>query len=188
MKVNWCFQIVVLKKTLGQRTLAEESLGQQGARTSQSWRKPTLNIHWKDWCWSWSFNTLATWCKEPTHWKRPWCWERLKAGGEGDDRGWDDWMASSTQWTWVWASSRREWRTGKPGVLQSMDSQRVKHDSATEQQRRFPFLKKHKLRGSVTSCPAIQELGNKIFSFKTKRNSPRWKHRITGKSEEHIKR
>ena len=70
------------------------------------------NIHWKDWCWSWSSNTLTTWCKEPTHWKRPWCWERLKAGGEGDDRGWDCWMASLTQWTWVWASSGRWWKTG----------------------------------------------------------------------------
>ena len=57
----------------------------------------------------------ATWCKEPTHWKRPWCWERLRAGGEGDDRGWDGWMASQTQQTWVWANSRRWWRTRKPG-------------------------------------------------------------------------
>ena len=65
--------------------------------------------------------------------ERPWCWERLKAG-KGDDRGWDDWMASPTQWTWVWASSRRWWRTGKPVVLQSMGSQRVRHDWATEQQ------------------------------------------------------
>ena len=79
-------------------------------------------------CWSWSSNTLATWCKELTHWKRPWCWERLKAGGEGDDRGWDGWMASSTQWTRVWASSGRQWRTGKPGMLQSMGSQKVGHD------------------------------------------------------------
>ena len=67
--------------------------------TSQSWRKSILSIHWRDWCWGWSSNTLATWCKEPTHWKRPWCWERLKAGGEGDDKGWDGWMASLTQWT-----------------------------------------------------------------------------------------
>ena len=52
--------------------------------------------------WSWSSNSLATWCEELTHWKRPWCWERLRAGGEGDDRGWDGWMASSTRWTWVW--------------------------------------------------------------------------------------
>ena len=57
-------------------------------------RKSVLNIHWKDWCWSWSSNTLATWCKEMTHLKRPWCWERLRARGEGDDRVWDGWMAS----------------------------------------------------------------------------------------------
>ena len=66
-----------------------------------------LNIHWKDWCWNWNSNTLATWCKELTHWKRPWCWERLKAGREGSDRGWDDWMASPTQWTWICANSGR---------------------------------------------------------------------------------
>ena len=64
---------------------------------------------------------LATWFEEPTHWKRPWCWERLKAGGEGDDRGWDGWMASPTRWACVWASSGSWWRTGRPGVLQSMD-------------------------------------------------------------------
>ena len=57
-----------------------------------------LNIHWKYWCWSWSSNTLATWCEELTHWKSPWSWEILKAGGEGDNRGWDSWMASLTQW------------------------------------------------------------------------------------------
>ena len=62
-----------------------------------------LNIHWKDWCWSWSSKTLATWCKELTHWKRSWCWERLKAG-EGNDRGCDGWKASPTQWTWVWTA------------------------------------------------------------------------------------
>ena len=93
---------------------------QQGDQTSQSERKPTLNIHWKNWCWSWSFNALATWCEEPTHWKRLWCWERLRTGGEGDDRGWDGWMASLTRWTWVWASSGSWWWTGKPGMLQSM--------------------------------------------------------------------
>ena len=71
------------------------------------------------WCWSWSSNTLATWYEEPTHWKIPWCWERLKAGGEGDSRGWDGWMASPTRLTWVWASSRNWWWTGKPGMSQS---------------------------------------------------------------------
>ena len=80
----------------------------------------------------WSFNTLATWYKELTHWNRPWCRERLRAGGEGDDRRWDHWMASPNRWTWVWASSRSWWWTGKPGVLWFMVSQRVRHDWATE--------------------------------------------------------
>ena len=66
--------------------------------------------------------------------KKPWCWERLKAGGERDDRGWDGWMASLTQRTWVWASSGRWWKTRKPGMLESMGSQRVGHDWVTEQQ------------------------------------------------------
>ena len=56
-----------------------------------------LNVHWKDWCWSWNSNILATWCEELTHLKRLWCWERLRAGGEGDNRGWDGWMASLTR-------------------------------------------------------------------------------------------
>ena len=71
---------------------------------------------------------LATWCEEVTHWKRPWCWERVKAGGKGDDKGWDGWMASPTRWAWVWASSRSWWWTGKAGVLQFMGSQRVGHN------------------------------------------------------------
>ena len=84
------------------------------------------------WSWSWNVSTLATWCKELTHLKRPWCWKRLKAGGEGDDRGWDGWMASLTQWTWVWVNSESWWWTGKPGMLQSMGSQRVWHNWVTE--------------------------------------------------------
>ena len=107
-----------------------ESLELQGDQTSQ--RKSTLSIHWKDWCWSWNSNTLATWCEELTHLKRLSCWERLKAGGEGDDRGWDVRMASLIQWTWVWASSGCWWWTGNPGVLQSMGLQRGRHDWATE--------------------------------------------------------
>ena len=75
---------------------------------------------------------LATWCEELTHWKRPWCWERLRAGGEGDNRRWDGWMALPTQWTWVWVNSGNWWWTGKPGMLQSMGSQRVRHDWATK--------------------------------------------------------
>ena len=82
-----------------------------------------LNIHWKGWWWNWSSNTLATWCEELSHWKRPWCWERSRAGREEGGRGWDGWMPSPSQWTWVWVNSGRWWRTGKSGVLQSMGSQ-----------------------------------------------------------------
>ena len=84
------------------------------------------------WCWSWNSNVFFTWGKELTHRKRPWCWERLKAGGEGDDRGWDGWMASPTQWTWVCVNSGSWWWTGRLGVLLSMGLQRVGHDWATE--------------------------------------------------------
>ena len=87
---------------------------------------------WKDWCWSWSSTTLATLCEELTHLKKPWCWERLWAGEEGDDRRWDGWMASPTQWTWVWLNSVSWWWTGRPGVLQFMGLQRVGHGWATE--------------------------------------------------------
>ena len=95
-------------------------------RSHQSIRKeinPEYSL--KNWWWR-SSNTLATWCEEPTHWKRPWCSERLRVRGEGNNRRWDGWLSSSNQWTWVWAGSRRWWRTGKPGVLQSMGSQRVR--------------------------------------------------------------
>ena len=112
-----------------------ESPGVQGDPTSQSYKKPVLNIHRKDWCWSWNSNTLAPWFEEPTHWKKLWCWEILKAG-EGDGRGWDGWMASLTPWTRVWANSRRHWRTGKPGALPFVGLPRVGHGLATEQQQR----------------------------------------------------
>ena len=91
-----------------------ESLGLQGDPTSPSWRRSALSIHWMGGCWSWSSNTLAIWCEDLTHWKRPWCWGRLRARGEEGNRGWDCWMASSTQWTWVWADSGRSWRSRKP--------------------------------------------------------------------------
>ena len=78
---------------------------------------------WKLWCWSWNSNTLATWCEELTHLKRLWCWERLRAGGLGDDRGWDGWVASPTQWTWIWVNSGSWWWTGRPGVLRFMGFQ-----------------------------------------------------------------
>ena len=78
------------------------------------------------------FQYFATWCKELTHWKRLWCWERLRAGGEGDNRGWDGWMASLIQWPWVWVNSRSWWWTGRPGMLWFMGSQTVGQDGATE--------------------------------------------------------
>ena len=62
------------------------------------------------------------------YWKRPWCSGRLREGGEGDDRGWDGWMASSTRWTWVWVDSGGWWWTGRPGMLQFMGLQRVRND------------------------------------------------------------
>ena len=117
-----------------------ESCGLQGDPTSPSLRRSVLGVHWKDWCWSWNSNTLATWCKELTHWKRPWCWEGLKAGGEGDNRGWDGWMASPIRWMWVWASSGSWWWTGKPGVPQSMGSRRVGHAWVTELNRPITWI------------------------------------------------
>ena len=109
-----------------------ESLGLQGVPTSPFWRRPVLGVHWKDWCWSWNSSTLATSCEELSLWERPWCWEGLGAGGEGYDREWDGWMASPTQWTWVWVNSGSWWWTGRPGVLRFMGSQRIGHDWATE--------------------------------------------------------
>ena len=109
-----------------------ESLGRQGDPMSPSYRRSDLSIHWKNWCWSWNSNTLATWCEELTLWKRHWCWERLKEGVEGDGRGWDGWMASPTQWIWVWVNSGSWWWTGRPGVLQCMGSHGVRHDWVTE--------------------------------------------------------
>ena len=86
---NWRFRTMLLEKTLESPLDCEE--------IQPVHPKLVLNIHWKNWCWSWSSNTLATWLEELTHWKRPWCFKRVNAGGEGDDRGWDGWMASPTE-------------------------------------------------------------------------------------------
>ena len=100
-------------------------------RSNQSIPKEiSLNIHWKDWCWSW-----ILWPPDAKNWligSDPDAGKILEAGGEGDDRGWDGWMASPSQWTWVWASSGSWWWTGKLGVLLSMGSQRAGHNWATE--------------------------------------------------------
>ena len=95
---------VMLSSTCKKLLNCHGRLQEMGLSWVSTFYSSTALIHCKDWCWS--PNTLATWCEEPTHWKRPCCWERLKTG-EGDDRGWDGWMTSLTQWTWVWANSRR---------------------------------------------------------------------------------
>ena len=116
---NWCLWTVVLEKIL-ESPLDCKEIKPVNPRGNQPW----ILIG----------RTSATWYRELTHWKRPWCWARLKEGGEGDDRGQDGWMASLTQWTWVWASSTRLWRTWRPG-MQYMGSQRFGHDWANEQQK-----------------------------------------------------
>ena len=123
---NWCFWTVVLEKTL-ESLLDCKKIQPVHPKGDQSWvftgrtdagaETPIL---------------LATWWEELTHLKRPWCWERLRAGGERDDRGWDGWMASLTQWTWVSVNSGSWWWAGKPGVLWFMGLQRVGHDWAPE--------------------------------------------------------
>ena len=112
---NWGFWIVVMEKIL------ESSLDGKGSnhRKRSIHRKSTMSIHWKDWCCNWSSNSLATWCKEPTHWKTLML-GKIEGSRKRDNRGGDGWRASLTQWTWVWASSGRWWRTGKPGVLHAV--------------------------------------------------------------------
>ena len=133
---NWCFELWYWRRLLSVPWIAR--------RSNQSILKEiSLNIHWKDWCWSWHSNTLVTQCKEPTHWKKPCCWERLKAGREGENRGGDCLMASLTRWTWVWVNSRSWWWTGGPGVLWFMGSQKVRHNWETElnwTRNKFPII------------------------------------------------
>ena len=123
---NWCFWTVVLEKTL-EGSLDGKEIQPVHPKGDQSWIFTGRTDA--------EAETPILWPpdgEELTHWKRPWCWERLKAGGEGDDRGWDGWMVSLIQWTWVWINSRSYSWTGRPGVLQSVGSQRVRHDWATE--------------------------------------------------------
>jgi len=96
-----------------------ESLGLQGVPISPFWRRSALGFLWREWCWSWNSSTLSTSCEELTHWKRLWSWGGLGAGGEGEDRGWDGWMAPPTRWMWVWVNSGSWWWTGRPGCCDS---------------------------------------------------------------------
>ena len=123
-------ELMLLKCGVGEDSW--EALGLQGDPTSPFWRRSARGFLWRDWCWSWNSSTLAISCDELTHWKRLWCWEGLRARREGDDRGWDGWMASLTRWTWVWMNSRSWWWTGRPGMLWFMVLQRVWHDWVTE--------------------------------------------------------
>ena len=123
---NWCFWTVVLEKTL------ESPLD----------CKEIQPVHFEgDQPWDFfgrtdaKAETLILWPPHVKSWligKRPWCWEGLKVGGEGDDRGWDAWMASPSWWTWVWVNSGSWWWTGRPGMLRFIVSPRGRHDWATE--------------------------------------------------------
>ena len=123
---NWCFWTMVLEETL-EKPLDCKEIKPVHPKGNQSWIFIGRTL-----CWSWSSNTLATWCEEVTYLKISWCWERLKARGEGHDRRWDGWMTSPTWWTWVWASSgswrwtREVWHAAVHGVAKSW------HNWATE--------------------------------------------------------
>ena len=118
---NWCFWTGVLDKTLENPLDSKEIklVNHKGNQPSTFIGKTDAEA-----------KTPVLWPPDAKSWL--WCWERLRAGGEGGDRGWDGWMASLTRWTWVWASSQSWWWIGKPGVLQSMGLQRVRRDWATE--------------------------------------------------------
>ena len=124
---NWCFWTVVLEKTLESPLDCKESQPVH-PKGNQSWifiRRTDAEAE-----------APILWPTDTKSWPigKGWFWERLRAGGEGDDRGWDGWMASPTQWTWVWLNSGSWWWTGKPGMLQFMGLQRVRHNLMTEQQ------------------------------------------------------
>ena len=122
---NWFFWTVVLEKTL-ESPLDCKEIQPVHPKGDESW------VFFGRTDAEAETNTLGTWCEEFIHWKRSWCWERLKVEWEGDDRGWDGWMSSPTWWTWVWVDSGSWWWTGTAGMLQSTGSQRVRHDWVTE--------------------------------------------------------
>ena len=123
-------ELMLLKCSV--REYAWESLGQQGDPTSPFLKEISPEFSLEGLMLKLKLQYFVDLMWRTDSWKRPWCWERFKVGGKGDNRGWDGWMASATQWTWVWVSSVSWWWTGRPGMLQSMESQRVGHNWATE--------------------------------------------------------
>ena len=129
--IKWCFIVVLTCITWCWRRLLR--VPWMARRSNQSiLREISPGISLEGVMLKLKLQYLATSCEELTHWKRLWCWEGLAAGGEGDDRGWDGWMASLTRWLWIWVNSRSWWWTGRPGVLRFMGLQRDRHDWATE--------------------------------------------------------
>ena len=124
---NWCFWTVMLEKTLESPWTARRSNQSILKEISPKYSLEGLMLKLKL-----QYFEVFTWCEKLTHLKRPWCWERLKVGGEGEDRGWDGWIAPPAPWTSAWVNSGIWWWTGSPGMLQSMGLQRVGHDWGTE--------------------------------------------------------
>ena len=164
---NGCFCTVVREKTL-ESPLDHKEIQPVNSKGDQSQKfigradvEAEAPIFW------------ATWCEQPIHWKSPWCWERLRAGAEGGDRGWDGWMASPTQQMWVWACSGSWWWPAKPDVLQSMGSQRVGYGCVTE----LNWLRSYgvsKLGKSLSKRIKSQVLSHIFSSVKYSPNEDNW--------------
>ena len=142
---NGCFWTVVLEKTLECPLDSQEIQPVHPKEISPEYSLEGLILKLK-------LQYFGHLMQKLTHWKRPWYWESLKAG-EGDNRGWDGWMASQTQWTWVWVNSGSWWWTGRPGMLQSMGSQRVGHDWTTELNWTFTIQYNPRLFTHLTILP-----------------------------------
>ena len=172
---NWCFWTVVLEKTLESPLDCKEiqPVHSKGDQSGVFFGRNDAKAE--------APNTLATSSGELTHWKRFWCWEGLGAGGEGDDRGWDGWMASPTQWMWVWVNSGSWWWTGRPGVLWFMGSRRVRHDWATEWTDRHwtrwplsPWVIRKKTKNQPNNNEHFEHPDGSLNLFITKENQAPW--------------